>query len=606
MKSNPKCDYTTKFLQNSPRNLTSLWAELITEELVRLKIAMLCIAPGSRSTPLVVACANRNELAKVVCQDERSAGFFALGYARATGMPAAVIVTSGSAVANLMPAVVEASNDRIPMLILTADRPPELRNVGANQTIDQVKIFGNYVRSFVDMPVPDPAIPLRFLLSTVDEAVHKSQHPKSGPVHLNFMFREPFIPDHDEAWNLEILKPIASWLNHTEPMRRSFSEPRSSRLSTIDEMAKLFETAKSGIIVAGAMDENAESSILRLSERTGWPILPDVLSGLRYHASGCVAHFVDLALLDESLNQQNSDVVIQVGGRIVSKRLQSYLDRNEANAFIIVDNHSDKIDPSCNATHRIKTQVGPFLDQLGCNLQPSIVQPWMPASAGMTTRLWLKRSKQVEVEMRKVDLQTELNEIYVARSLMSSLDDSRFLFVGSSMPIRDLNMFAIPKQNPARIYANRGASGIDGILSTACGVAKGLSKSGVLFCGDLTFLHDTNGLGLLKSLDKPLVIVVVNNQGGGIFAMLDIERQKEIFTPYFDASHDVKLSGLCEAYGIRHVKVQDMDAWKMALAEIEAPKTHLVVEVISDKFSNRDDHNQIRDSIREQLSSNNR
>jgi 2-succinyl-5-enolpyruvyl-6-hydroxy-3-cyclohexene-1-carboxylate synthase len=584
MKLTPKCDSTTRLSDLEPSNLVNLWAMLVAEELIRLGVNLVCIAPGSRSTPLVAAFAKRPELKKVVCQDERSAGFFALGAARATKNPAVVVVTSGSAVANLLPSVVEASNDHVPVLVFTADRPPELRNVGANQTIDQTKIFGNYVRSFVDVPVPDAKVPLRYLLSTVDQAFRMSTGRSPGPVHLNFMIREPFDIDAGEEWDRSLLDPLERWRESAAPL---------TSLVTTEAVAGIMDCAESGIIVAGAIrDADTETALLQLAERMKWPIVADVLSNLRFVKSDSVAHFADLALLDENLASQAPDVVLQFGGRLVSKRLQHYLDKRESRAHILVSDGEERLDPACVATHLVTTNVKTLIDEL-------ISSPLEKGGRGdFGEKTWLENSKLVEQTLLELKVDESLTEISVARSLLAKLNSEHFLFCASSMPIRDLNMFGASHPNPPRLYANRGASGIDGIVSTACGVSKALQKKGVLLTGDLTFLYDTNGLSLLKSLDNPLVTVVVNNQGGGIFTMLDIHRQKEIFTPYFDAEHDVDLSGLCAAYKINFLRVAEMGEWLETLERIVQTGEHLVVEVVSDKWRNKEEHDRVREALR--------
>lgn len=584
MKSIPKCASITKPFESSARNLVNLWAQLVVEELIRLGVKLVCIAPGSRCTPLVAACARRPELEKIVCQDERSAAFCALGFAKATRVPAVVISTSGSAVANLFPAVVEASNDHVPLLVLTADRPPELRAVGANQTIDQAKIFGGYVRSFVDMPVPDEKVSLRFVLSTIDEAFACSTSLNPGPVHLNFMFREPFDLDADEQWNRALLEPIANWASGCSPLG---SRPH------IDEVAQLLSYSESGVIVAGAIDdEEGEAAVLHLSEQIGWPLLPDVLSNLRFSDSTVVANFVDLALLDDRLSARPPDVVLQFGGRLVSKRLHHFLDKGKSRAHVIVETYAERLDPACVATHRLRGPIGNIAQSLST---------LMPKRDCASSR-WIESSKLVEASLLEQRVDDSLSEISVARSLVAAMSEAQFLFCASSMPIRDLNMFGARCQNPPRIYANRGASGIDGIISSACGVSKALKKRGVLLCGDLTFLYDTNGLSLLKSLETPLTIVVVNNQGGGIFTMLEVHKQKDIFTPYFDAEHQTDLSGLSSAYQIEFERVNELEHWHQVLAGLSSSTHHRVIEVVSDKWRNKELHDLVRESIRARFS----
>jgi 2-succinyl-5-enolpyruvyl-6-hydroxy-3-cyclohexene-1-carboxylate synthase len=310
--------------KTTPANLNYAWAELMVRELERLGVNTFFIAPGSRSSPLTLSAA---ELAAhvVLHVDERGVGFAALGYARATGRPAVVITTSGSATANLWPAICEAAMDHVPMIVLTADRPPELRDTGANQTMDQVKLFDGYVRWQVDMACPDVRIPAPFVLSTVDEAVSRATQVNPGPVHINQMFREPLAPekarDGASAW----MKSLGGWWTSTKPW--THHEP-VKLTGGIDEATKVITSAKRGLIVAGALQNRHEAdAVIDIAEKLGWPVLPDIRSGLRLSAKhDQVIEMADQLLLSPKVEKIGKpDVVLHVGGRITSKRLLHFL-----------------------------------------------------------------------------------------------------------------------------------------------------------------------------------------------------------------------------------------------------------------------------------------
>ena len=490
----------------SAPNLNHLWAALLVEELVRQGVGLFVVCPGSRSTPLAVAVAENSRAEALVHWDERAAGFVALGWGRATGRPAVIITTSGTAVANLLPAATEADADGVPLLLITADRPPELRETGANQTIRQPPIFQDVARWALDWPVPSADVSPRWVLSTAAHAVHRSVSPP-GPVHLNLPFREPLAAVPDETDVPAHLASVDHWAESETPFTSSARFDRvhgHTEAGDLDsDLVLAVAHARRGLVVAGPMED--PGAAVRLARALGWPLVPDVRSGLRL-GSGA-GGLADLALVSPRFRETGPDAVIHLGGRLTSKRLSRYLAASRPATYIRVDDAPGRIDPDALVTHRI---VAP----------PGWAAAALEGAGGEGSADWRERwaTATHAAESALVDLDGEPG---VARAVSSAVPDGWSVVVAASMPIRDLEAFAVPDGTPAEVFANRGASGIDGTVATAHGVARGTGRGVLLLIGDLALLHDQTSLALLRT-GPPVVVVVINNDGGGIFHRLPI------------------------------------------------------------------------------------
>jgi 2-succinyl-5-enolpyruvyl-6-hydroxy-3-cyclohexene-1-carboxylate synthase len=549
-----------------------LWAFLIVEELVRCGVDFFCVAPGSRSTPLVA----NDKARSLVHFDERGTAFAALGYARATGHPAAWITTSGTAVANGLPAVVEASTDGVPMILLTADRPPELRQTGANQTIDQPDIFGDYVRWRFDLPAPDLAIDPAMVLTTVDQAAYRARRSPQGPVHLNMMFREPFLPEVEDD-----PRGPSPWAEGDEPYTRY-----AATRPTIDEMEiqGLWQTlrpAKRGLVVAGRLSSRKQGeAVLRLADALGWPILPDVGSQVRLGADSenLVAHY-DALLASDSFSEAHApEAVVHVGDRALSKRLEQFLGRSRPGSYVVVRENPFRLDPAHRVTNSIEADVIGFCATLvqAVNEDPPSVDASWAAS-------WRKASDEVGHFLDERS-SGEPNEPFVARSVSRNVPYDHGLVVASSMPVRDLDTYAAADGAPVPVAANRGASGIDGTVATAAGFARGLGRPVTLLIGDLALLHDLNSLAMLREVNA--VVVVLNNDGGGIFSFLPVARHKEFFEPYFGTPQGVGFESAADMFGLGYEQPRTTDEFLDAYAGACASGRSSILEVRTDRREN--------------------
>lgn len=564
-------------------NINVLWASLLVEELSRNGCNFFCICPGSRSTPLTAAVAQNETSESLICFDERSAGFFALGYARGSGKPAAVIVTSGTALANLLPAIVEASQENVPMLLLTADRPCELIDTGANQTIDQARIFGNYARWFTTL-APCPDVDVSRVLSTVDYALFRSASLRPGPVHINCAFREPLEPVN-EPFEKNCFEKLGFWLRSGAPLTTFSDGEVFVGERELQSVADRICRAERGLVVVGSIKRRHDREAVRdFCKQLRWPVFADVASGLRDGGENLISHYEHLiAAKEESLS--NPDIVIQLGGRLVSKRLQEFLERSRCKGYILLDESPDRLDPGAIVTHRLVGSIAQTTNRLKKLIGKE--------STSALSEKYLRESSELgQIVDHAINSSEILSEPFIVREVLKGLPEDSALFLGNSMPIRDADMFGWQMPN-IEIGTNRGASGIDGTLSTACGFATGNDKCTTLLVGDLAFLHDANALSLLAKIEKALTIVLINNGGGGIFSFLPIAAHEKIFTPYFDSPHSVKIAQLCRAFDVSHQRVATKGQLQSALLLARSSNHHLVIEAVTDRTQNTIFHDHI-------------
>ncbi len=572
---------------NDAPNIQALWANLIVEELVRNGVEHFVVCPGSRSTPLVQAVVRNPRAKATVWLDERGAAFHALGHARAEGWATAVVTTSGTAVANLLPAVVEASLDRQPLLLLTADRPPELREVGANQSIKQMGIFADHTRWSFDLPVPSTAMPARALLSTIDEAVHRAVDGQEGPVQINCPFREPLAPT-EAPWDRAWLEPLARWLADDEALVEFPTGDLYEDLYA-EDLATRIRSAERGLIVCGTLNRADADMVSELATQLGWPAWTDIRSDLRLGTKLPERHaHIDRLLGRDGVPQP--DLVLQFGGRLTSKPMQAALDRGDAATYILVDPEPSRLDPGHCVTHRVISSVSLFCANLLVYLED---EP--PANEPLALRA---ADDAIERALGDaVDEGEALSEPWVARWLSKQMHASHGLFLSNSMPIRDMQGYAALEGPGLFLGANRGASGIDGILSTAAGFARGHAEPTTLLVGDLAFVHDLNALMHLRELETPLTIVVLNNGGGSIFSFLPIAAHPDVLTPFIETPHGVSFDGVCASFGIPYAHVDSRAGFEAAYRESIATGASSVIEVASSLAGNRTHHARIDQAI---------
>ena len=596
-------------------NVNHLWATLLIEELVRNGIDTFCVAPGSRSTPLVVAVARHTRARSIVHYDERGAAFHALGYGRATGVPAVVLTTSGSALANVWPAVVEASLERIPLLVLSGDRPPELQDAGANQTMDQVKFFGGYAEWSATLPCPSTSIDPAVVLTTVDQAVSRCRGPSGGAVHINSMFREPLAPTGQGEDFDAYLEPVRAWHDAEHAYTRYESAPARPGPELLVEVAELVARRPRGLLVAGGLaDPAARAAVSDLAAALGWPLLPDVTSGLRLDSTpGTAVPYHDVLLGSKEFMQQHPiEAVIHVGGRLTSRRLMDHLEAVRPSDYVVVDDYPDRQDPIHRATRRFQLPVVEFCEALGAVVGNSggAGNPVEAAAAGRTEGAggvnwlasWRRASEHVGCRLDEILSEDQtLSEPKAAWLVSRHIGAGEGLYLASSMPVRDMDTFGCPRPEPAVVGANRGASGVDGTIATAAGFARGLGKCVTLMVGDVAFLHDLNSLRLSRTLDTPFVIVVLNNDGGGIFSFLPIAGFSDVFERYFGAPHGMTFEHAAALFDVAYAKPSSADEFVDAYDLARRRPGGTVIEVQTGRQDNYDLHLNLRKAALEGL-----
>jgi len=584
-------------------NLNYLWAQLLIEEFTRNKIDYFCISPGSRSTPLVAAVARNEKAKKNIFFDERGCAFHALGYAIAKNKPAVVITTSGTAVANLFPAIIEASLSKIPMIILTADRPPELLDVGANQTIDQDKIFGKYVKWSFNFPCPDENINPKMILTTVDYCVYLSNNSPSGPVHLNFMFREPLEPIQlDQNYLFEnYAKDIKKWFENKRPYTiYEYSKKIFNDVKVLKEISSIINKEEKGLISIGKIkNDEDKKSILKFIKKINWPVYADISSNLRlndYIGTNIIKHFDQELLSKEFNNKVRPETVIHFGERITSKRFDQFLNDNKPKNYIIIKDNPIRYDPAHIITMHIECDISYF-----CNNILKLIEFKKENNFKNFYEEKAKKTQEIIEENLKNENELKVNEIFISRCISKEIPNNSCLFLSNSMPIRDLELYGESSKKNIIIGVNRGASGIDGIISSAAGFANGSNKLCTLLIGDLAFIHDINSLLTIKSLNVPMIIVLINNNGGGIFDFLNISKYEDIFEKYFVAPHNLSFKDLAKSFDLNYYSVFNNEdfvhCYKNSLKIAKINSKSSLIEVFTERKLNL----QIRKKIKKEI-----
>jgi len=559
---------------------TATFCATLVDEWVRLGVAHAVVSPGSRSTPMAIALASNSKIALHVFHDERSASFAALGIGLQSGTPAVLLCTSGTAAAQFFAAVIEANYSHVPLLVCTADRPPELQGVGAPQTINQTNLYGTFVRKFIDVGLADDAKSSKWRTIARD-AFSTTVGVNRGPCHVNLPFREPLVG-------------IAGSL----PVADSHSPVRmSADVATASERKKLSLAlrAERGIIIAGnGIDQ--PRFILELAAKLKWPVFADSRSNCRVAPESShgatVVSCADVVLRHQpSAESLNPTVVLRVGDPPVSKVVNQWLATCGAEQIAVTQQPS-LVDPDKVVTTHI---VGSFIEL------------FMEMSRGADSRSetdWIGAWKRCEINARtaldeELSKQTRLTEPLCAVTVSEAIAAGTNLVVSSSMPVRDLEWFAPPRDG-VRVFSNRGVNGIDGVVSTAVGVALSSKSPTALLIGDIAMLHDSNGLLNLIRRDAQLKIIVIDNEGGGIFSFLPQAQAMEgdQFEQLFGTPHSVDFAALAKTHGIAFTWVATAEELRRELANSDTS----IIGVRTDRSKNVDDHNVLYSAVAAALS----
>lgn len=536
------------------------WALTLIDGLAAAGVGHAVISPGSRSTPLALACELHPQIETHVVLDERSAAFFALGLAKAGNSPVAVVGTSGSAPANWFPAVIEANHGAVPLILLSADRPPELRDCGANQTVDQLKLFGSHVRFAFDLGVAESSPEaLRHAAMRARQAVDKSLWPMPGPVHLNVPLREPLVPSNMPAFEFSPRLDEADY-----PVLMPPGE-------AVGRLAKEM-SGKPGVIVCGGMADfpGFAASVAALAERLDCPVLADPLSGLRFggHDRSRILTRYDAFLRNQDFAGSHAPAwVLRFGAMPVSKSLQQYLGRQSGACHILIDGHGRHLDP----LH----QTGILLHADPAAVCTALLQAPLAAAPPAWLAEFCTMEKMLQESPASLPAEAE-----VVRAMIDRLPPGATLFSGNSMPIRDIDGFSGSGAKPLRIIANRGASGIDGNVSTLLGMAAARQGKVAALLGDLTCCHDIGGLLAARGLDA--VLVVLNNGGGGIFGYLP-QAGLESFERLWLTPVGLDFGQAAKLYGLEYRRVDAPEEFGPAFSGALEKAAVTLIEVVIDR-----------------------
>jgi len=586
-------------------NRNAAQAQALLEALAEAGVRELCLCPGSRSTPLAVAANAVPALRVRVHVDERAAGFFALGLAKATRAPVALACTSGTAAANFLPAIVEARLARVPLVVLTADRPPELRGWGAAQTIDQTALFGTHVRWFAELPVPEPsAALLRHARAAGARAVAVALADPRGPVHLNLPYREPLEPvrvEADATALAAIDDPLALGARSERGLGRVVAPRPELPPDRVERLAGEIRAARRGVLAIGPQDDDPAlpAALVRLARAARWPLLADGASQLRcgpHVADAPVVGAYDAFLRHEPFAARHApELVLRLGPALTSKAANRWLERHPEAELRVVDPGRGFLDPGHRAEEILHVDPVALCHAVADRLEarpPDGSAAWLDAFAG---------AERIAQRALAAALASEpaLYAPRAVRALAEALPDGAALFVSNSMPIRDVDAFLAPAVRRLRVLSSRGANGIDGIPSAALGVAAGLDAPAALLTGDLAFLHDVGGLLAAKRHGLSLLCLVANDDGGGIFSYLPIAGFGEAvaFEERFATPHGVDLAHATALAGGAHPRVRSPEELALALkTAVPAPGLR-VIELAVDRAAQVAHHRALFEAV---------
>jgi 2-succinyl-5-enolpyruvyl-6-hydroxy-3-cyclohexene-1-carboxylate synthase len=593
-------------------NPTYAFCAAFFEELARSGVEHVCISPGSRSTPLTLAALEEPKLRAWSHLDERAAAFFALGLAKVSRRPVALVATSGTAPANYFPAVIEAHYARVPLLVLSADRPAELKEWGAGQTIDQVKLYGSHVRWFSELPIPTAgADALHYVRALACRAVAEADAEPPGPVHLNWPLREPLAPVSDSqrpgsGWGAESATAQAGRLREDcssgewGAPRPYVIASRAPSLASPEQIRSLVEKILAnpqGVIACGPQDTDPEfpRAVVRLAELAGWPILADPTSQLRsgHHAEsqagfepGPILAHSDLILRGTDFSDRHApEMVLRFGASPVSRSFRLWIEAHSPRDIVLVDSTDSWNDPSHLISERIVADPTSLCRGVVATLEQRDMKPRRSP--------WFESFLEAESVARgvlesRVDNEPVLYEPRATREVCRALPDGGLLYVSNSMPVRDLDAFMPISTRRVRVLCNRGANGIDGMISSALGAEAAAEGPVVLLTGDLAFLHDLGGLLAAHRYRLGMTVVILNNDGGGIFSHLPVASlaEPEAFEEFFATPHGLDFEAVGRLYDTTYLRVETWDELRGALEKGQAEGRVSIIEIPIDRDAN--------------------
>ncbi|WP_386691022.1 MULTISPECIES: 2-succinyl-5-enolpyruvyl-6-hydroxy-3-cyclohexene-1-carboxylic-acid synthase [unclassified Lonepinella] len=534
------------------------WSKVILESLIRQGVQHFCIAPGSRSTPLTLEAVRLQTNGKAICHthfDERGLGFFALGLAKSSQTPVAVIVTSGTAAANLYPAIIEARQSAVNLIVLTADRPDELLECGANQAILQANMFAHYPVATVNLPRPSQDYAVKWLVSTLDQACYK-QTGQAGVVHINVPFAEPLYDAQvSEIDSHTWLAPVQRWLLQT----KTWSEHQHVQQEVIMHEHWDDWRTKKGIVVVGQLPQKQAMGVKNWADSLGWILLTDVQSNVEPSLP-----YADIWLANKTVREKllHADIVVQFGSRFVSKRINQLL-ASFKGAFWVVEESIERVDPHHHQQIRFHAKV----------------HHWLRAHPALRQKSWLLEPLALSnfcAGFIEQQVGGGLNEASLAHHIERILPKNCALFLGNSLFVRLVDALA-KLSDSYPVYTNRGASGIDGLLATAVGVGIGGHQPVAVVLGDMSALYDINSLALFKKVSQPTVIFIINNNGGAIFDMLPVEQ--DVKNAFYRLPHQAEFAQAASMFDLKYARPYTWADLGSVLKQAYSRKETTVIEI---------------------------
>lgn len=567
----------------SNREVLTNYVYKMVAALMQGGVVDVVISPGSRSTPLAYAFASTKELNVYRQVDERSAAFFALGLAKATAKPVVLLCTSGTAAANYFPAIVEAKYARVPLIVITADRPHELREVGAPQTINQIRLYGESVKWSTEFPIPDEAPQtLHYIERHTARAVNIAMTAPFGPVHVNVPFREPLLIDFSE---LPAPTFKMSFLNELEPSRTG-----------ITELQQVIAQARAGIIVVGELPLGTNTEHLwSFIRKVQWPVMIESLSNLRTEVpEDCLLYVIstyDSILKNERFKRNvTPDTVIRFGAQPVSKFLMQFITQAAPKNFVVIEEDPMFRDSTHMATHFIHAKVGDWLEEMAIantRTEQAFAQFWKMADLLALDTIEKYRDHATD-------------EGAMVSAMLASLPACVDIFVSSSMPIRDIDTFLTTERKDLQVFANRGANGIDGVMSTALGFSKGRpARKAYILIGDLAFLHDVNAFIATRYQICDVTVVVLNNDGGGIFSYLPQSTVDAHYEELFGTPTGLTFEQVAKMYDFEYVKATTVEQFEAAI-QVDTSGMR-IIEAFTNREENTAEHRALWKRINEGL-----
>ncbi len=548
-------------------NRNFFWADLFVNQLGKFGIKHVCISPGSRNTPLTLAFAQNKKFKKYIHVDERSSGFFALGIAKVNKSPVVLVTTSGTAVAELFPAIIEAEIQRLPLIICTADRPAYLRNTGANQTINQENIYSNHIKYFADFGLPDLSVnKLHSFTKKVCYGISIAISINPGPVHFNFPFKKPLEP---KSFTDKVSFTGSDFLKSPNNINKS----DSIKVSSIRKLISFFNKSQKPVIHLAwdIFDANFYNKLLKFSNKNKIPILVDGTSELRfYKGENNLIITNHSGFIDNVKNKP--DLILQFGNTPTSQKMLKFIEETNAKRFLI-NQYGDIKDPSKRKGEFLKVDPIVLLEKLNEDIIANYSE-W--SKYILTIEALCEKQKDKIISKSQFGLEPR-----IVKETLKFVPDKSNIFISNSMPIRDFDYFASKKKSVFKIFSNRGASGIDGIISTASGIASQSKNKTYLILGDLAFYHNISALSTLKELNIPLKIILINNNGGGIFISLPVVDEKN-FDKYFMTPQYLNFSKIVKAFGGNYYNPKSWSSFNKSLVKTKYDKQFSVIEVNTD------------------------